>query len=145
MFPSGCNRIVRHPIELRSETRVSSRLGTGELILLSTCRWELKVPLELQQGSWVSLKLRRGTLAPLELGLETRASMLVATGISGFHSSWGGTQDSSQLAVGPPLILSWGNSPLACMCRVAPVLLQCEATDFFWHGTSLSLWSDSTL
>ena len=116
------------------------------MILLSTCRGELRVLLELQQGNWVSLKLHRGTLAPLELGLETQASMLVATGISGFYSSWGGTQDSFQLAVGPPLVLSWGNSSLARMCRVAPVLLQCcEATHFFWLGTSLSLWSDSTL
>ena len=40
--------------------------------------------------------------------------------------SWGGgTQGFSQISVGPPLKLSWGDSSLAGMCRVAPILLQC--------------------
>ena len=38
----------------------------------------------------------------------------------------GGTQGSSQLVVGPPLELSWVDSSLQVMCRVAPVLLQCQ-------------------
>ena len=51
-----------------------------------------------------------------------------------FHSSCGGefrvtlelggTQGSSQLVVGAPLELSWVDSCLEVMCRVAPVLLQ---------------------
>ena len=87
----------------------------------------------------MSLELHQGTLAPLELQPGTRASTLVAMGISGFHSSWGGTQGSSRLAVGPPLMLPWGNSSLAGMFRVAPVLLQCVG------GYSLVLTRDYCL
>ena len=107
-------------------TRGSSQIAAGKLGLLLSCSRELGILLKLQ--------------------LETQASTLVAMGILGFLSSWGGTQCSSGLVVGPHLELSWGDSSLGGMCRVAPVLLQCcEATHFFWHGTSLSLWSDSTL
>ena len=42
----------------------------------------------------------------------------------GFLLSWGVTQGSSRLVVGPPLEFPWGNSSLAGMCRVAPFLLQ---------------------
>ena len=57
--------------------------------------------------------------------------------VSLFHSSCGGepgvslkfergTQGPSRLVVEPPLELSWGDSSLARMCRVASVLLQCQ-------------------
>ena len=113
-FLSSCNRVVGPLIDLKLETWVSSRFATGESGLLSRCRWELCVPLNL---------------CP-----ETQASTLVVIGISGFLSSCSGTQCSSRL-VGPPLELSWGDSSLAVMWRVAPILLQCrEATHFFCVG-----------
>ena len=45
-------------------------------------------------------------------------------GNSVFLLSWGGTQGFCRLVLGPPLKLSWGDSSLAVMCRVAPLLLQ---------------------
>ena len=60
-------------------------------------------------------------------------------GNSGFLSCLGGTQGSSQLVVGPPLELYWGDLSLAGMFRVVPVLLQRVG------GSSLVLARDYSL
>ena len=150
-FLSSCNRVVGPLIDLRLETWVSSRFATGESGLLSRCRWELCVPLDLrpplewQVGTHSSSPVAVGNTgflsicsrklkAPLDLVPETQDSTLVVIGISGFLSSCSGTQCSSRL-LGAPLELSWGDSSLAVMWRVAPILLQCrEATHFFCVG-----------
>ena len=60
-------------------------------------------------------------------------------GNSGFLSCLGGTQGSSQLVVGPSLELYWGDSSLAGVFRVVPMLLQCMG------GYSLVLARDYSL
>ena len=92
---------------------------------LSSCSRKLGIPLELYQGTQIS---------PL-VGVGIQCSSPITAWDSGFHSrhggelgflsSWGVTQGSSRLVVGPPLEFPWGNSSLAGMWSVAPFFLQC--------------------
>ena len=52
---------------------------------------------------------------PFDLQCATQCSTRAIAGNLVFLSSWGGTQCSSSLAVGPPLELFWGNSSLVGM------------------------------
>ena len=78
--------------------RVSSRVTTGESGFPSSCRWELDLPLELQQGELgrfsscsgelgFPLKLLWEISLPLELRWGSRAFSCIATAGKGILSS----------------------------------------------------------
>ena len=68
--------------------------------------------------------MQRDLSVPLQLQLETQGSTRGMAGNLCSSRAGGFTQGSSQLVVGPPLELPWGNSCLAGVCRMAPFLLQ---------------------
>ena len=83
-FLLSVNRGVKPPLELGGYTLSSCRVATGESSLLSSCRWELGVHLELQWETGLLSICSRGLRALIKVQQEFSVPLEMQHEIQGY-------------------------------------------------------------